>query len=363
MPIDHDHSRFKKIVQGKIKSNLKQYIQKGEMIGKQGKETISIPIPSIDIPRFRFGHKEQGGVGMGEGEIGQQLSPGSVEPGQGSGAGTGEGDHALEVDVTLDELAIMLGEELELPEIKPKGKEQLVAQKARYTGIAPVGPEGLKHFKRTYKRALQRSIATGVYDPKNPIVIPIREDKRYRSVQPKYLPDTNAVIIYMMDVSGSMGDTEKEIVRIESFWLDTWLRHKYKGLKVRYLIHDVSAREVDRRTFFHTRESGGTMISSAYKTARELIKAEFDPANWNIYLFHFSDGDNLNEDDNKLCTEILQKDLLPIVNQFGYGQVSNSGKFLDYLKANVKEPNMVTSEIGSKDAIYGSIKELLGKGI
>ena len=71
----------------------------------------------------------------------------------------------------------------------------------------------------------------------------------------------------MMDVSGSMGDEQKEIVRIESFWIDAWLQSQYKGLESRYIIHDAVAREVDRETFFHTRESGGTMISSAYKLA------------------------------------------------------------------------------------------------
>ena len=78
LKIDQDHSRFKQIVRGKIKANLRQYVQKGEMLGKKGKDTISIPIPFIDIPHFKYGHKEQGGVGQGEGEVGQQLSPGAV---------------------------------------------------------------------------------------------------------------------------------------------------------------------------------------------------------------------------------------------------------------------------------------------
>jgi uncharacterized sporulation protein YeaH/YhbH (DUF444 family) len=96
----------------------------------------------------------------------------------------------------------------------------------------------------------------------------------------------------MMDVSGSMGDEQKEIVRAESFWIDTWLRTQYKGIEVRYIIHDAVAREVDRDTFFHTRESGGTMISSAYKLCRDLIKSDYPPSAWNIYPFHFTDGDN-----------------------------------------------------------------------
>ena len=97
------------------------------------------------------------------------------------------------------------------------------------------------------------------------MIVPVREDRRYRSWRTTPMPQSNAVMIFIMDVSGSMGDEQKEIVRIESFWIDTWLRSQYKGLESRYIIHDAVAKEVDRDTFFHTRESGGTMISSAYK--------------------------------------------------------------------------------------------------
>src|SRR5205085_9279090 len=108
--------------------------------------------------------------------------PGAVQPQDGHGqAGQGEGDHALEVDVSLDELAQILGEELQLPNIERRGNEKIVTQKIRYTGVNTTGPESLRHFKRTYKQALKRQIASGTYDPKVPIVIPMREDRRYRS--------------------------------------------------------------------------------------------------------------------------------------------------------------------------------------
>jgi uncharacterized protein len=365
--IDQDHSRFKAIVRGKIKQNLRKYVQQGEMIGKKGKDTISIPVPFIDVPHFKYGHKEQGGVGQGEGEIGQQLAPGNVEPGDGHGkAGQGEGEHSLEVDVSLDELAQILGEELQLPNIQDRGSEKIVTTKIKYTGIHTTGPESLRHFKRTYKQALRRQISMGTYDPSNPIVIPMREDRRYRTYKLENLPETNAVIIYMMDVSGSMGDEQKEIVRIESFWLDTWLRHQYKGLETRYIIHDAVAREVDRDTFFHTRESGGTMISSAYKLARDMIKAEYPASSWNIYPFHFSDGDNWSADDTRLCIDLLKTEILPQVNQFAYGQVESpygSGQFIKDLREHVGEnANVALSEIADKEAIYTSIKDFLGKG-
>jgi uncharacterized sporulation protein YeaH/YhbH (DUF444 family) len=366
LKIHQDHSRFKQIVRGKIKDNLRKYVQKGEMMGKKGKDTISIPVPFIDIPHFKYGHKEQGGVGQGEGEVGQQLAPGNVQPGDGHQAGQGEGEHALEVDVSLDELAAILGEELQLPNVERRGKEQVVAQKVKYTGVNTTGPESLRHFKRTYKQALRRQIASGTYDPRQPLIIPTREDRRYRSYKLQHLPETNAVIIYMMDVSGSMGDDQKEIVRIESFWLDTWLRHQYKGLQTRYLIHDAVAREVDRETFFHTRESGGTMISSAYKLCKEIIDADYPAASWNIYPFHFSDGDNWSADDTHLCIEMLKNDLLPKVNQFAYGQVESpygSGQFIKDLRETIGEvDNVALSEIADKDAIYSSIKDFLGKG-
>jgi uncharacterized protein len=364
--IKSDHARFKEIVRGRIKENLRKYIQKGEMIGKKGKDLISIPVPSIDIPHFRFGHKEQGGVGQGEGDVGTTLAPGNVE-GDGHGqAGKGEGQHQLDVDVSLEELATLLGEELELPRIQPRGDKQLQSEKIKYSGVHTTGPESLRHFKRTYKQALRRQIASGQYDAAAPIIIPTREDRRYRSWKVTTQPHSNAVILYMMDVSGSMGDEQKEIVRIESFWLDTWLRNNYKGLATRYIIHDAVAREVDRDTFFHTRESGGTMISSAYRLASEIVRKDYDPSQWNIYAFHFSDGDNWSADDTRACIELLRTDLLGKVNQFAYGQVESpygSGQFIKDLREAFGEDDRVAlSEIADKDAIYSSIKDFLGRG-
>ena len=364
--IKQDHSRFREIIRGRIKENLRKYIQKGEMIGKKGKDLITIPVPSIDIPHFRYGHKEQGGVGQGDGAPGTVLAPGAVE-GDGKGkAGQGEGQHGLEVDLSLDELAEILGEELALPRIENKGKKNLTTPRTKYSGVHTTGPESLRHFKRTYKQALRRSIASGTYNAKRPIIVPTREDKRYRSWKVTALPQSNAVVIYMMDVSGSMGDEQKEIVRIESFWIDTWLRANYKGLETRYIIHDAVAREVDRETFFHTRESGGTMISSAYKLCKEMMDADYDTGSWNIYPFHFSDGDNWSADDTRACVTLLKNEVLPKVNQFAYGQVESpygSGQFIkDLREAFEGIENVALSEISNKDAIYNSIKDFLGKG-
>lgn len=364
--IDEDHNRFKQIVRGRIRKNLRQYISKGELIGKQGKDVVSIPIPQIDIPKFRYGDKQQGGVGQGDGEDGDPVG-GEPQEGDGEGkAGKDAGEHALEVDVTLDELAEILGEELELPAIENRGKSKLLNEKDRYVGIRNVGPNSLRHFKRTYKAALRRQIVMGKYDPDNPIIIPARDDMRYRSWKTEEEPVANAVIIYMMDVSGSMGDEQKEIVRIESFWIDAWLQKQYKGVETRFIIHDAVAREVDRDTFFRTRESGGTMISSAYKLAAQMIETDYPPSEWNIYPFHFSDGDNWSVDDTLVCIELMKRTLLPASNVFCYGQVESpygSGQFIKDLREHLADDErMITSEIRDRDAIMDSIKDFLGKG-
>ncbi len=367
MKIDQDHGRFRQIVRGKVRQNLRKYISSGELIGRKGKDTVSIPLPQIDIPRFRFGDKQSGGVGQGDGDAGDPVDGGEEGQGQGKGkAGKEGGEHSLEVDVTLDELADILGEELQLPNILDKGKSKISNAHDRYSGIRRAGPESLRHFKRTYREALKRMIASGTFDAARPVVVPVPDDKRFRSWKTVSEPVANAVIVYMMDVSGSMGDEQKEIVRIESFWIDAWLTRQYKGLESRFIIHDATAREVDRDTFFRTRESGGTMISSAYKLCAKMLEDEYPSDEWNVYPFHFSDGDNWSMDDTNTCMEILKKQLLPRSNLFAYGQVESpygSGQFIKDLREHFKsDDRVVVSEIRDKDAIVGSIKEFLGRG-
>ena len=367
MRIEHDLSRFKQIVRGKIRQNLRKYVTHGEMIGRKGRDLVSIPIPQLDVPHFRYGKNGSGGVAQGDGEEGTPIgSPGDSESGAGA-AGSDPGAHILEVEVSLEELAAILGEELELPRIEPKGKANIEQQKSRYTSIRRSGPESLRHFKRTYMEALRRQISSNTYVPERPRIVPIRDDKRYRAWTEVPLPQANAAIIYMMDVSGSMTDDQKEIVRTAAFWLDTWLKSQYKGLERRYVIHDAAAKEVDEDTFYHTRESGGTRISSAYRVAADLIKNVFPPSEWNIYCFQFSDGDNWGEDNEK-SHELLSDELLPHVNLFCYGQVESpygSGEYIRSLEHGFEqhEDKLIVAEIENKEAIYGCLKKFLGTGV
>ena len=362
LQINSDHQRFRKIVKGKIREDLRKFLTRGELLGREGKKFISIPVRGIDTPHFRYGDNNDGGVGKGEGKPGDAVGEGD---GGGPG-GTQEGRHILEVEVSLDELADILGEELELPRIRPKGKHRITSERDRYSGIRQSGPESLRHFKRTFRRALRRQIMSGLYNPDAPRIIFERRDKLYRSWKTVLSPQSNAVIVYMMDVSGSMGDEQKELVRLEAFWIDAWLRRNYQGIESRYIVHDVRAGEVDRETFFRIREDGGTRISSAFRLARELIEEHYSPLDWNVYLFHFSDGDNSSESDSRECCTMLHENIIPAVNMFGYCQVASaygSGNFINVIHEHLgNEEAVITSRVNNKDDIYDSIKTFFSEG-
>jgi uncharacterized sporulation protein YeaH/YhbH (DUF444 family) len=352
--IQTDVNRFRQIVRGLVREELRKHLGRQELIGRQGKRVVSIPIPHLETPQFVH---DPGGQGVGQGD---------GQDGAGRKAGNEAGQHLLEAEFSVEELAKMLGEALELPRIRPKGRDELESRGGLYTGISNVGPESLRHFKRSYRQALRRMIASGDYDPQNPNVMIVRADRRYRTWRPRPKPSANAVIIYVMDVSGSMGADQKELVRIESFWLDTWIRSHYQGTRSVFIVHDAAAKEVDRDTFFRIRESGGTVISSAYELCGRVIRERYPPQDWNLYLFHFTDGENYSRQDTERCLGMLHDQLLPTVNLFGYGQVESygtSGDFYEALQSRFADDERVAlSRIPDRDAIVDSIKTLLAKG-
>jgi len=360
--IERDKERFRQIVRGKIKQNLRKYMSQDglEIYDKDGKHKITVPIPHIELPRFIHGSKG-GGIGQGDGPPGPGQGKGQGEGGQEGGNNPAE--NALEVDVSLEEIADLLSEELKLPRIEPKGKSEISIDSNKYRTLRNEGPESLRHFKKTYIRAMKRQIAAGEYDPDNPVIIPIKEDKVYRAAKPVTIPQYQAVVFYLMDVSGSMGPHQKEMARLTSFWIDLWLRHHYDFIKSRYIIHNYTAKEVDRHTFYHTMESGGTRIASAYELCRDLIKKNYHPSQWNIYIFQYSDGDDWGGATSSACNII--SDLLESVNQIAYCQVREHGDFKGQLEKRFGEggkKNLVITTAFEKEQIFDAIKDMFVGG-
>lgn len=354
--IEPDVRRFRDILKGKVREDLKEYITSDDIIAQHGQDVIKVPVKEITIPRFIFGSNKDG---VGEGEEGEGDAPSKK-------AGTEEGRHVREEQFHIEELADLLGEQLELPRIKPRLTSGLEQAVPRYEGISRQGPPSLRDHKRTFREALRRTIAEGEYDEEDPTIVPIKEDFRHRSPRLKPRPKTNAVIFYVIDVSGSMGDLEKSLARNTAFWADAWIDRQYQGAEKCYIIHDASAKVVDRETFFTTNESGGTVISTAYQLAKEQMATRFPPDQWNIYVFHFSDGDNSSKEDNMRAGELLRKDIIPFVNLFGYvevGERAGSTGFIRYLDSEFGEAEgVVLTEMNDRTDIIPGIKELLGTG-
>ena len=154
------------------------------------------------------------------------------------------------------------------------------------------------------------------------------------------------------------------MVRLASFWIDTWLTSQYTGVERRFIIHDAAAREVDEETFFHTRESGGTRISSAYELCLKLIRESFPPQEYNLYPFHFTDGDNFSDDDENALKFLSE--LVPMANLFCYGQVETvygSGQFLHLVKDKAfGEEKVRCAALKDRESIYDALKTFLGTG-
>lgn len=365
LPIDQDVGRFRKIVRGKVRENLRKYMSSDELIGRSGKGgVVKIPLPQIDLPRFKYGNRDKTGVGRGKGDPGDRVG-GHDGDESGTGAGDKPGEHSIEVELSVEELAEILGDELELPRIQPKLSKQMLDSVVRYNSIRRSGPEALRHPKRTYLEALKRQISSGTYDFADPVIIPIPDDKRYRSWKIYPRPDNNVAIFYLMDVSGSMSAFKKKLVRMTCYWANLWIRAHYKNVVERYIIHDTDAQEVDYDTFYRLSTGGGTHLSSPLRLSTDIISVEYDPLEWNIYVYQFSDGENWGSDD-PIAVQTLEKELLPVVNLYSYGQVSGffyGQKFADTLKTIKDFDNIVISTMSSESDVPRVIKEFLGKGL
>ncbi|MDP3639601.1 MAG: DUF444 family protein, partial [Nanoarchaeota archaeon] len=178
--------------------------------------------------------------------------------------------------------------------------------------------------------------------PGDPL-IPSREDFRYRAPAIEDIPLASALIIDLMDVSGSMDDEKKKIVKTEVFWRDRILERlyqqalgpNYQGIKRRYVVHTADAKEVSEYEFFHLQISGGTKISAGYEKVNSIIEEEKKAGMQNIYVFHYTDGENL-ESDQMASTKSL-REIIAEANLVGYTQIGSDHQFLDVLRFQFRE--------------------------
>lgn len=351
-----------------IKERLPEIISNESIITQRKGKTVRIPIRSIDIPHFKPGTDgDPSGLGQGDGEIGDVIGkkkvPVAGEPGE---AGQEPGEDYIETEIPIEELIEMMLEDLGLPRLEEKEVENITIELGwKITGKSKSGiwplldkrataQEGIKRFWNFLRHLESETQAKTDEDTLNcfralkqaggilsdaleiiqnnkiennykeliekvePFPIFTNEDLRYRKIKEDVQEQSRAVVIAMMDVSGSMGKLKKYLASSMLWWLVRFLENKYQQVETRFIAHHTIAKIVPEEDFFGIVESGGTSCYTAYEKASGLIESEYPPESWNIYVWHFSDGEDW---DTEKTVEELKKLLAKEINMVGYGEI------------------------------------------
>ncbi len=358
-----DQARHNEKVKEAIRGNLADIVAEEAIVTSEGDKAIKVPIRSLELPHFRFdpNRKDNVGQGNGDSQIGDVLNESGQEgPGKGKGAGDQPGFDYFEAEITIDELADLIFEDLELPNLEQKQAQQLESKVTRFNDIRKSGPMATMDKKRTVLENIRRNAKDG-----HPTFGGLKnDDLRFKTWTEDIRFDTNAVIIAMRDVSGSMGEFEKYISRSFYFWMVKFLRKKYNQVEIVFITHHTEAKVVDEDTFFTLGESGGTKVSSAYRLALDVIKERYNPSQWNIFPFHFSDGDNWGETDNRLCLDLVGE-MLRQCNVFGYGEIRQGGygslSTLMSAFQNIQDPKFIGVTIEEKAGVLPALQKFFSK--
>ncbi|MGE3536051.1 MAG: YeaH/YhbH family protein [Candidatus Tectimicrobiota bacterium] len=367
-----DSLRHDQRVKDAIRKNLRELIAEEAIITSDGNRRIKIPLRYLDQYRFKYGQPPQG-VGQGEGQPGDVISrQGQGTPGKTPGDGPpGEqpGELTYEVEVPLDELARMMLEDLALPWMEEKPEYQITTSTHQHTDIRRRGSLANLDKRRTLLANIKRNASRGGVAEVGNIH---QDDLRYKVWEMHEEHHANAAVYMLMDRSGSMTANKKYIAKSFFFWMVRFLQLKYQHVETVFIAHDSEAHVVPEQDFFALTNDGGTLCSSAYKMALEHVQQHYPASRWNIYLFHFSDGDNLPYD-NAVCKTLVEE-LLLLCTMVGYGEIRYQDEASFYgwmqqpqfalsslqhtLKA-ISHPRLLSATITHKDELYQVLRSLL----
>lgn len=323
-----DRRRHKHKIERAIRDGIYDIVADESIIGQDGKKKFRIPVRGIKEYRFVYGGGESNknvgsapGKNLERGQVVRDKKKG--QQGDPDKPGNKKGEEYYEVEISLDELAKYLFDELELPDMERKSFTKSKSEKLRRNGYRPQGiiprldkkKSAINRIKRL--KAKQRLGEKEEQDLEGSFH---SDDLTYRHYKPKMKENTNAVIVMMMDVSGSMGQRKKFLARSFFFLLYQFIRSKYDQTEVVFISHDMEARECSEEQFFTRGSSGGTIVSSAYLEALDVINKRYHPSAWNVYSFHASDGDNFGHDTNDMLSAATK--LKEICQLFGYIEIT-----------------------------------------
>ncbi|MCG8547648.1 MAG: YeaH/YhbH family protein [Alphaproteobacteria bacterium] len=361
-----NRQRFMRRARAQIKKVVNDSIKNRSITNVDEGETVSIPTKGIGEPRFHHsptgGYRERVFPGNKEFNAGDKIQ----KPVQGGGEGgkkasdQGEAEDAFTFELTREEFLDIYFEDLELPDLVKKDLKEIKSFQYQRAGYSLTGTPNQISVRRTIRHSLGRRIAMS--RPKLEEVELVQEeidriedegpqsetdlsrlaalkerleklvesrrsipyldpvDIRYKRLERTPKPNTKAVMFCLMDVSGSMGEREKELAKRFFILLHLFLKRRYRQTDIVFIRHTHEASEVDEETFFYSRESGGTVVSTALTEMLKVLRDRYPPDSWNVYAAQASDGDNF-PDDGDRCVNLLQNEIMPLCQYFAYVEI------------------------------------------
>src|SRR5688500_18475005 len=285
-----DWLRHNQKVRAAVKESLPELLASSDIITRPGNRTVAVPVKFLEHARFRLlDAQSHQGAGQGKGNPGDILQPGREQAEKGQ-AGTGNGEIRFVVELKVDEIVDWLWEELKLPELKPKRSATMDEPDYIREGWDKRGARSRLDRRRTMKESVKRRAV------QQDAVSIINDDLRFRQLVKRATPATNAVVIFALDVSGSMDEAQRRLAKQFFFFALQGIRRQYTKVETVFLAHAAQAWEFDESQFFQASSSGGTVTSCAFQLALDVMKERYDPSRYNVYFFYASDGENASED-------------------------------------------------------------------
>lgn len=364
-----DRRRHKQKIEKAIRDGIHHIVADESIIGQDGKKKFRIPVRGIKEYRFVYGsnngNKKVGSAPGKDVKRGQKIGEGDQDAGKPQEASDQKGEEYYDVEITLEELAEYLFAELQLPELQRKQFSNISAEKMKRNGYRTEGILPRLDKKKSAIARIKRMKAAGYSqdEAQEDETFPFHEEDliyRHFKVSPK--PCTNAVIFFLMDVSGSMTQDKKFLARSFYFLLYHFLRLKYETIDLVFISHDTEAREVEEKEFFTVATNGGTIASSATTLALDIIDKRYHPSSWNIYVFQTSDGDNFSSDNQKYLDEVSK--IVDVCQLYGYCEVEpdryHNGDKIYHVLQKLVGPKLKTVRITEKSDVWHAFQVLMG---
>lgn len=307
-----------------VKERLPEIIANSDIMGGDGHRTVQVPVRFLEHYRFRLASPDQqSGTGQGDASEGDVLQH-NQQPGSGDDKGEGgEDDGGVEflVELKVDEIIDWLWEALELPNLEPKVGVTTEEDYQR-EGWNRRGARSRLDRRRSLKEAIKRR----AIQQDGPAFID--DDLRYRQLVKRPQPTTQAVVFFVMDVSASMSQSDRQLAKTFFFWTIQGLKRQYQKLEPVFVAHTTEAWQFNEEEFFQVSGSGGTVASTAYGQVRELIEDRYDPASYNIYMFYGSDGQNFPQDREAATTQLAA--IAAVASFMGYTEITSGQTRIDH---------------------------------